>query len=136
MKKLRITVEGRAFDVTVEVLEDDGIGAQFSAPAAGPTAAGWAAPAPAPMVAAGLAAPPPVPSVALSGKDILSQISGVVVSVDVSVGAQVTAGQQLITIEAMKMNTYVTAPFAGKVVEILAGKGKSVLTGDVLVRLA
>ncbi len=39
-------------------------------------------------------------------------------------------------LEAMKMNTYVRAPHAGRVVEILAHKGVSVLAGDTLLRIA
>lgn len=131
MKKLRITVEGRAFDVTVEELSDDGVVvpelASFATPSASqptPVAAPKAVTAPAPKPASG------------GGKDVVSQVSGMVVSVDVAVGDAVTEGQQLITIEAMKMNTYVMAPFAGKVAEILAAKGKSVLAGDVLLRLS
>jgi biotin carboxyl carrier protein len=133
MKKLRITVEGRTYDVTVDVLEDDGF--VFSDPAARAVVA-----SPAPK-AASVAAAPPKPATILdkpsgAGKDVLSQVSGMIVAVDVVVGDQVNEGQQLITIEAMKMNTYVMAPFAGKVTEVLASKGKSVLAGDVLVRLS
>jgi biotin carboxyl carrier protein len=140
MKKLRITVEGRAFDVTVEVIEDDG--AQTQAPTTNPD---WTPrvgphavaeppapiPAPAPLKGAPVSSKP-----AVSGdREVLSQVSGVVVSVNVSVGERVSEGQQLIAIEAMKMNTYVFAPVAGKVTDVLVSKGSSVLTGDVLVRL-
>lgn len=133
MKKLRITVEGRVYDVTVDVLEDDGF--VFSDPAARAVVA-----APAPK-AASVAAAAPKPATILDkpsgvGKDVASQVSGMIVAVDVVVGDQVNEGQQLITIEAMKMNTYVMAPFAGTVTEVLAAKGKSVLAGDVLVRLS
>jgi biotin carboxyl carrier protein len=136
MKKLRITVEGRVFDVTVEVLEDDGL----AAPPAVPTAV---VASPSPVAQRPPAANPTLPSTfpgkapasVSGGKDVPSQVSGMVVSVDVAVGDQVAAAQQLITIEAMKMNTYVMAPFAGTVTEILAAKGKSVLAGDVLLRL-
>jgi biotin carboxyl carrier protein len=140
MKKLRITVEGRAYDVTVEVLEDDGAvlspsqpPAQERAPAANPVSAPPAAAA-APKPAAQPKAAAPAASGA--GKDVASQVSGMVVSVDVAVGDKVSEGQQLVTIEAMKMNTYVMAPFGGTVSEILIAKGKSVLAGDVLVRLS
>jgi len=131
MKKLRITVEGHVYDVTVDVLEDDGL--VLSEPTA---SAAVAAPAPKAAVAA---APKPATvsdKPAGAGKDIPSQVSGMIVAVDCAVGDSVNEGQQLVTIEAMKMNTYVMAPFAGKVVEVLAVKGKSVLAGDVLVRLS
>lgn len=59
-----------------------------------------------------------------------------VVEVNVAVGDKVAEGHRLVTIEAMKMNTYVLAASAGTVTEILVAKGKSVLAGDVLVRLS
>jgi biotin carboxyl carrier protein len=67
---------------------------------------------------------------------VLSQVSGVVVSVDVNVGDTVAPGQQLVTLEAMKMNTYVRAERAGRVASIKVQKGASVLTGDELLVLS
>jgi biotin carboxyl carrier protein len=143
MKKLRITVEGRAFDVTVEVLEDDGVALSPASPAALERApAPSPVSAPAPAAASKPATPSTFPKQAApaassaGGKDVASQVSGMVVSVDVAVGDNVSEGQQLLTVEAMKMNTYVMAPFSGTVAEILVAKGKSVLAGDVLVRLS
>lgn len=132
MKKLRITVEGRVYDVTVDVLEDDG----FVCSEAAPVAVATAAPARTASAAPSLKPATVLDKPAGKGKDVPSQVSGMVVAVDVAVGDDVNEGQQLITIEAMKMNTYVMAPFAGKVTEVLAVKGKSVLAGDVLVRLS
>jgi biotin carboxyl carrier protein len=59
-----------------------------------------------------------------------------VMSVEVAVGDTVEEGQQLVVLEAMKMNTYVRAPHAGRVVMVLAQKGVSVLAGDTLLRIA
>lgn len=147
MKKLRITVDGRAYDVAVEELADDGVANSNGAPAVVPplpmpkvSAPAAAAPAAAAPAAASPSTRPaanwPTRSPASGGKDVVSQISGMVIEVDVAVGATVTEGQRLVTIEAMKMNTYVLAPFAGTVTEVLAAKGKSVLAGDVLARLS
>jgi biotin carboxyl carrier protein len=131
MKKLRITVDGKAYDVTVDILEDDGaVSSEPTRVATAPTPARTAASVSTPKPATVLDKP------AGAGKDVLSQVSGMVVAVDIAVGDAVNEGQQLITIEAMKMNTYVAAPFAGKVTEILTAKGKSVLAGDVLIRLS
>jgi pyruvate carboxylase len=44
---------------------------------------------------------------------------GLVVRVDVVPGEEVTAGQKLVTLEAMKMETTVYAERAGKIAEIL-----------------
>ena len=124
MKKLRITVEGKAYEVLVETLDSSSstaaasvASATVSAPVVAP-----AAPAPKAVVSAG----PGVVPCPLSGK---------VVAVQVQVGDSVTPEQALLTIEAMKMNTYIYAPQAGKVTEVLVKAGDSVEEGSVLIRL-
>ena len=125
-KKLRITVEGKAYEVTVEVLGDGTV--QSSAPA--PVAPAAAAPVAAP------AAPAPTPAAApAAAGDVPSPLAGKVVSVDVKVGDAVKAGQNVVTLEAMKMNTYVTAPSDGTVKNILVNAGDSVEEGQGLISL-
>ncbi|MFT3828349.1 MAG: acetyl-CoA carboxylase biotin carboxyl carrier protein subunit [Opitutaceae bacterium] len=119
MKKLRITVEGKAYEVLVETL--DAAASVASAPVSAPVVAP-AAPAP-------KAAAPSGPGI------VTSPLAGKVVAVQVNVGDTVAAEQALITIEAMKMNTYIYAPQAGKVTEVLAKAGDAVEEGAVLVRL-
>lgn len=130
MKKLRITVDGRVFDVTVELPEE-----------AAPTAVRPAAAAPvsaAPVASAPVAPPPPGP--ATSGPApagaICSPLAGKVVSIDVPVGATVAAGAQVATIEAMKMNTFVYADRAGRVASIAVKPGDAVEEGAPLLTLA
>jgi pyruvate carboxylase len=60
---------------------------------------------------------------------------GLVVSVGVSDGEKVAVGQKLLTMEAMKMETTITAERAGRVVELLVQPGTLVEAGDLLVRL-
>lgn len=62
-------------------------------------------------------------------------MSGTVVSVDVSPGEPVRAGQQLLVIEAMKMEHVVRAPGAGVVDAVHARVGATVGEGRVLVTL-
>jgi biotin carboxyl carrier protein len=57
------------------------------------------------------------------------------VSIDVAVGAAVTEGTQLATIEALKMNTFLFSPRAGRVAEIRARPGEDVEEGSVLLIL-
>jgi pyruvate carboxylase len=59
---------------------------------------------------------------------------GLVVSLPVAPGEQVTAGQKLCTLEAMKMETTVYAERAGRVAEVLVKPGTQVEAGDLLVR--
>jgi len=136
-KKLRITVDGKAYDVLVETLDAPAASAAPAAPAAPALPTLGAAPE-APKAAAPAAAPKAAAApVADSGEGaaVESQVSGVVVSVDVAVGDTVQAEQQLFTVEAMKMNTYVTAPKAGKVTFIGVEKGSPVGSGDVMARI-
>ncbi|NLV79831.1 MAG: ATP-grasp domain-containing protein [Rhodococcus sp.] len=59
----------------------------------------------------------------------------VVVAVPVTVGDEVEAGQTLVVLESMKMETAVRAPFAGKVREILAVVNAQVDAGAPLLRV-
>jgi acetyl/propionyl-CoA carboxylase alpha subunit len=63
-------------------------------------------------------------------------IPGLVTAVLVQKGARVTAGQPLLTLEAMKMEFPVTAPMDGIVAELDAVQGRQVSEGTLLVRIA
>jgi len=154
MKKLRVTVDGKAYEVLVEVLD--------SGPnAAGGTTSVSSAPAPlatlsptlnselrtlnsdkaAPCAAAptrnqkletensAAAAVPP------GGSTITSPLSGKVVSIDVAIGDTVAAGAKVAVVEAMKMNTDITATAAGKVLSIHATAGESIEEGAIMINL-
>ncbi|WP_127783396.1 urea carboxylase [Rhodococcus sp. X156] len=56
--------------------------------------------------------------------------------VDVAVGEQVVAGQSLLSLEAMKMETVVRAPTDGVVEQVLVGTATEVVAGEPLVVLA
>jgi biotin carboxyl carrier protein len=125
MKKLRVTVDGKIYDVLVEILDEGGA----PAPAH-----------PAPVTSAHVSAPA-ASAPARSGRpaaagDVPSPLAGKVVSIDVKPGQQVEANAQLLTLEAMKMNTYVFAPGAGTVNEILVAPGDAVEEGQVLLKMS
>ena len=65
-----------------------------------------------------------------------SPLAGKVVAVDVKPGQAVAAGAQLLTLEAMKMNTFVYAPKAGTVATVHVNPGDAVEEGAALVTLA
>jgi glutaconyl-CoA/methylmalonyl-CoA decarboxylase subunit gamma len=124
IKKLRVTVDGKAFDVTVEI-PDEPNGRPVVAPAP-------AAPA-APVQAAPQAAPAPsAPARAAAPGDIPSPLSGRVTAVIASPGQAVKEGEHIITLEAMKMNTFVFAPAAGTISKILVAVGDTVDEGQAL----
>ena len=60
---------------------------------------------------------------------------GKVTAVDVSQGDKVAKGQRLLTLEAMKMEHALTAPFEGTVAELSATAGAQVSEGTLLVRV-
>ena len=66
---------------------------------------------------------------------ILSPMPGRIIAVDVAAGDAVVAGQKLVTLEAMKMEHSLTAPFDGIVEELSAVEGAQVTEGTLLVRI-
>lgn len=132
MKNYKITINGKTYDVGVE--EADG-GAevksvQVAAPVAAPKAAPAAA-APAPKAAAPAAA---APKAAAAG-DVTAPLAGTVLSIAVTEGQQVKAGQVLLVFEAMKMENEIVAPSAGTVKKIHVAKGAVLETGMAVITL-
>ncbi|MEU9051859.1 5-oxoprolinase/urea amidolyase family protein [Streptomyces sp. NPDC048384] len=82
------------------------------------------------------AAPPAEVSVPAGGRLVEAEFAASVWQVNVRPGDEVTAGQPLLALEAMKMESRVHAPVAGVVAEILAGPGDQVEAGTALVVLA
>ena len=110
-----VTVEGKAFNVHV---------------APGGTTV-------APVAAAPAAAAAPVAPAAGSGKEVESYapMPGTVVRILVEEGDVIEAGDPVIVLEAMKMETEVKTETGGTVIEIPVSQGQAVASGDVLVVL-
>ncbi len=66
---------------------------------------------------------------------ILSPMPGRVIAVAVAAGEAVTKGQKLLTLEAMKMEHSLTAPFDGTVAQLNASEGGQVSEGTLLVKI-
>jgi biotin carboxyl carrier protein len=126
MKKLRVTVEGKVYEVLVEILDE---GTQTSAPMPMPVATANVAPV---APAAPVSKAPINPA---APGDVVSPLAGKLVSIDVKLGDSVAEGAQVATIEAMKMNTYIYAPKAGKVTATLVTPGDGVEEGTVVLRI-
>lgn len=130
MKTLRITLQGKTYEVGVEVV--DGAAPMVSAPAP-------AYVAPAPVVAAAVAAPvaaAPAPAPIAGGHSVVSPMPGLVFKIAVSVGQQVVADQELVVLEAMKMESPIYAPCAGTVASIQVKEGDAVSEGQLLIQLS
>jgi 3-methylcrotonyl-CoA carboxylase alpha subunit len=72
---------------------------------------------------------------AASDGSILSPMPGRIIAVEVAAGDTVTKGQKLLTLEAMKMEHSLTAPFDGVVAELNATAGAQVQVEALLVRI-
>ena len=121
MKEYTITVNGVAYDVTVD---EKGNGGASVAPSA------------APAVKAAAPAPAAAPAKAAQGNiSVTAPMPGKVLAVKVNVGDSVQSGAPVLVLEAMKMENDIVAPKNGKVVAINVKVGDSVESGAVLVSL-
>ncbi|HQR27596.1 MAG TPA: biotin/lipoyl-binding protein [Nocardioides sp.] len=120
--RLKVTVDGVAYDVEVEVEEEPRppLGAIFMGGGFVPQHAVTPAAAPPSSDGAGVKAP----------------LAGSVARVLVKEGQEIAAGDVLVILEAMKMETEITAPAAGTVQAVLVAPGDSVGGGQVLVELS
>ncbi|BDG61816.1 pyruvate carboxylase [Caldinitratiruptor microaerophilus] len=65
-----------------------------------------------------------------------ASMPGKILKVLVEPGDEVRKGEQLVVIEAMKMETVITSPADGRVEAVLVHPGEAVEAGDLLIRLA
>lgn len=75
------------------------------------------------------------PTAPKGGGTIKSPLPGVILKTHVKVGDIVTLSQELITLEAMKMENSVQADKAGEVISIHFNTGDAVMEGDVLITI-
>jgi acetyl-CoA carboxylase biotin carboxyl carrier protein len=64
--------------------------------------------------------------------DVTAPMAGKVIEVKVQVGDSVSENDEVIILEAMKMEMPIVAPASGKVSEVKCQKGDSVAADDVL----
>ena len=96
---------------------------------------GAQAAAPAPIVAQAVA-PAPVPAAApAGGTSVDAPMPGKILGVKVKVGDAVSAGQTVVVMEAMKMETEIVAPVAGTVTAVMVNGGDMVESGAPMVSI-
>ncbi|MBQ6847494.1 MAG: biotin/lipoyl-binding protein [Clostridia bacterium] len=115
MKRYNVTVNGTAYEITLEAVDAADVKAA-PAPAATP------APATAPVPTAAPA----------GGETVNAPMPGTILAVNVQNGATVKKGDVLMILEAMKMENEISSPVDGTVTSVCVTKGTSVETGTVL----
>ncbi len=90
------------------------------------------APVAAPAAPAAPAASAPAPALSGSGEKVVAPMPGTILSVSVSEGKAVRAGDIIMVLEAMKMENEIAAPCSGTVTQVLVQKGSTVDTNAVL----
>ncbi|MEN6550944.1 MAG: biotin/lipoyl-containing protein [Candidatus Cryosericum sp.] len=138
MKKFRIRVNDKVFDVEVE--EVAGEVPAVAAPASNPqpvAAPRAPAPTPTPVAVPKPVSPAPAPAAAPAGTEaVKSPLPGKVLKVVATPGGTYKKGDTLVVIEAMKMENEILAPRDCTVEEVLVEANQTVKTGDVLLKLA
>lgn len=125
--KLKIGIDGNEYVVDIEVLEDDAAGPVYLAPHGQPTTV-----QPMSLTAPGVEAPPTDENVDET-KVCRSPVAGLVVKLNVQPGQTLQINDLMMVLEAMKMETNITAPVAGKVKKINVEHGDGVKVSQVLV---
>ena len=118
MKSYTITVNGTAYEVTVEE----------NRKAAAPVAAAPKAAAPAPKAAPAAAPKAAAPAAGAGSVKVSAAVPGKVVKIVASVGQSVKAGDSVVIVESMKMEIPVVAPQDS----IDVAEGAAVENGDTL----
>ena len=122
MSKYRITVEGKTYEMDVELIGANGA---VVAPVAKASA---------PVVAAPKAAPASVaakPADVGSGS-VVAPMPGTILKVLKASGDAVKAGEVVLILEAMKMENEITAPVDGTIGSLNLTEGSTVAGGDLL----
>jgi acetyl-CoA/propionyl-CoA carboxylase biotin carboxyl carrier protein len=70
-----------------------------------------------------------------ASEDLISPLQGTILRVAVEQGAEVSEGDLICVIEAMKMENEITADRSGKITELPISDGSSVNTGDLLAKI-
>jgi biotin carboxyl carrier protein len=149
MKRYQITLDGQAFDVLllsdplqeqvrVEVdgiaftaeVKDVSAGPEPGTGAADPVAPSVSTETPASMPSSGARAAP------LAGNSVTAPLPGVIKSIAVQSGQQVFSGDELLVIEAMKMDNIIRASRDGTVQTIYVSEGRQVAYSECLLEYA
>ena len=146
MKEYKIKINGNDYNVTIDEVEGNAAkvevngtpyNVEFEKPLSKKpkTISVVNKPAAAPAAGSAPASKPAAAPAAAGGATVNSPLPGVVLELKVKDGDQVTKGQCILVLEAMKMENSIEAPCAGTVT-LKVAKGDSVLEGAPLAVIA
>ncbi len=132
--KLRIGIDGKSYEMEVEILQEDKPQRAF----------GYVPPHAPPTTLRGVTAPEPVPRAGAPKAEgpepaveesmvVRCPVAGVVVRIGVKPGQQLDTDDVIMVLEAMKMETSVTASHPGKVKAIRVAEGDGVKVDQILI---
>lgn len=132
MKKFKVTVNGKSYEVDVEELGTAAPAAPVT-PAPAPVAAASPAPTPAPAASAASSATQAAPKGPIPDSAVVvkAPMPGKISAIKQENGS-VTRGSVILVLEAMKMQNDIPAPQDGTLTEVRVDVGDNVKTGDVL----
>ena len=112
MKQLKVTVNGKVYDVAVEEVLTDAAASNTPAPSNTPQ--------------------PAATEIASGQTAVKSPMPGTVLDIKVTAGQSVKKGDVLMVLEAMKMENDISAPADGTVSAVKVSKGESVESDQLL----
>lgn len=118
-KRYSVTIEGETITPSVPVKSPSVTSAPVAAPAVTP---------------AKVVKPAAAPAAANSTAEVRAPMPGTILDIAVKAGDQVTVGQVLCVLEAMKMKNAIRSPREGTILSVEVSEGQKVAYGDVLVR--
>ena len=128
-EKADVIVNERAYEVNIKDLGIEKVSEVKFAPAAAPMAQQGAAPA------AAQAPTSNMPASTGGGATITAPLPGLILNSLVKAGDSVKKGQNLMVMEAMKMENEIEAPSDGVIKEVHVKNGDNVAEGDLLITL-
>jgi len=125
--KLKIGIDGKEYILDIEVLEDDTLTGNYLPPQGPPTTV-----QPVVVATSAVGLPALDPNVD-EAKVCRSPVAGVAIKVSVQPGQELQSNDLMMVLEAMKMETNISAPIAGKVKKVNIAEGDGVKLNQVLV---
>ena len=136
MRSFRVNVNGISYAVEVEEIRGGSAPAAPAAAAAVPIASAPVAPVAAAAAPAASAPAAPVTasvSVSADATKVVAPMPGTILQLLVKPGDSVSEGQNLLILEAMKMENEIKSPTAGQVGAVAVSVGANVNTDDLLI---